>query len=342
MSIDRPSATLPLEAAEAPSRGHPGASTPVLFAMFKRPEMAVRAFAPIREARPRRLYLSADGPRPTIPGETEACARTRAAVESMIDWPCAVHRDYAASNEGCGRRVSSAISRAFEAEDKLIILEEDCVADATFFRFCDELLHRYADDEWIAMISGNQFIPQGWSPDGASYSFARLAQIWGWATWRRAWANFDLEMTAWPLERAAGLLDRTFRRRRDRRHWARNFDRAQEMDTWGYPWSFARWRRGQAAIVPAWNLVSNIGFAADALHTRAPHHPVANLPTQAMPFPLRHSDRRSFDETLDENSARILFCGGFDAWWNYQRDQRLARWLPWLFPPRDPHATGDI
>ena len=308
--------------------------TAVLFVMFRRADLVGRCFAAVQSARPACLYLAADGPRPQVAGEDEQCARTRAVVEAMIDWPCDVHRDYATQNLGSGRRVSEAITWAFRTEERLIIIEDDCVADPTFFRFCDELLEYHANDDRVAMISGDQFVPGGWPCAGASYAFVRLAQIWGWATWRRAWRNFDFNMGAWPDEQRRGLLGRIFSARRDRRHWTGNFNHALSIDCWDYQWCFARWRLGQAGIVPDRNLVTNIGFGPGALHTKAANHPVAALPRTPMEFPLKHPQVLAFDNALDEQSARRLFCGGFTAWWNYQRDQRLARWLPALFPPR--------
>lgn len=300
--------------------------------MFRREDLALRTFEPIRAARPSRLYLAADGPRSHVPGEAEACAQTRAAIEARIDWPCTVQRDYSASNLGCGRRVSSAIARAFEQEERLIIIEDDCLAEPTFFRFCDELLDRYEQDERVAMISGDQFGRGGWPGGGYSYTYVRLAQIWGWATWRRAWKNFDYELQAWPAERRHGLLERTFPRRRDRRYWTKNFDECLAIDSWDYQWAFARWRCGQVGIVPDRNLVSNLGFTGAALHTTDDEHPAAAVPRVPMEFPLRHPQHVALDDALDVRTARILFStGDFRSWWKYQREQRLARWFPAIF-----------
>jgi hypothetical protein len=283
------------------------AQTAVLFVMFRRADLAERSFAAVRSARPARLYLAADGPRSHVPGEADLCARTRTTVDAMIDWPCAVHRDYAAQNLGAGKRVAQAIDWAFLSEERLIILEDDCLADPTFFRFCDELLERYAYDERVAMISGDQFVPGDWTGGGTSYAFARLTQIWGWATWKRAWLNYDFEMKAWPAEKRAGLLQRTFRKRRDQQYWAEKLDEALTVDCWDYQWCFTRWRLGQAGIVPSRNLVSNLGFRSDATHTFHPRHPASSRALAPMNFPLRHPTAVAFDDQLDARTARILF-----------------------------------
>lgn len=310
----------------------PSTTTPILFVFFRRAELALRAFEPIRAARPARLYLAADGARPDRPGEAEVCRQTRMAIEARIDWPCVVARDYLNVNEGAARRVSHAINQVFEHEERLVIIEDDCVAHPTFFRFCDELLERYADEDRIAMVSGNQFVPGGWRANDASYRFVRLAQVWGWATWRRAWRRYDDVLKTWPEQKRAKLLERVFLRPRDRRYWTKRFDHIREHDVWDYKWCYTRWLHGQVGIVPNRNLVTNLGFSTDASHTQQPNHPAAALPAEPMEFPLRHPAVVELDDALDERTAEILFSeGGWPAWWKYQREQRLARWCPALF-----------
>jgi hypothetical protein len=306
----------------------------VLVIVFNRAEFARELLQAIGVARPRRVYLAADHPRPHVATDAPRCAETWQVARAAIDWPCEVFTLQSPQNMGPARFIPHAIDWLFRHEERGIILEEDCIPHPDFFRFCDELLERYAHDERVAMISGSQFVPGGWPCGGNSYAFVRLSQIWGWATWRRAWKNYDFEMRAWPEQRRAGLIERTFKRGHDRRHWRRNFDHALEIDSWDYQWCFARWQRGQAGIVPARNLISNIGFGPEALHTTAVNHPAANVPRVALDFPLRHPPAVVLDDRLDWQFSRLLFSDGFQAWWNYQRDQRLARWLPWIFPPR--------
>ncbi len=291
----------------------PPSSPPVLLIFFNRPDCVARSLAAVRAARPARLYLATDAPRETAPEDAARCDAARAAVENGIDWPCAVQRDYATVNLGSDRRVTSAISWFFDREESGIVLEEDCVPHPAFFPFCAELLARYADDERVGLISGDQFAPGGWPcRDGASYAFAQLTQIWGWASWRRAWRLLEAGvMSHWPAARRAGLLRPLFLRARDRRYWRDRFDEchAGRVQVWDYRWAFARWRHGQYGIAPAQNLVTYIGFRPDALHTRGAH-PAADLPAGPMAFPLRHPARIEPDRRLDVATARILFSTG--------------------------------
>lgn len=195
-----------------------------------------------------------------------------------------------------------------------MIFEEDCVPNPSFFPFCDELLDRYADDPRVGMISGDQFVRGGWSfPGAASYGFAQLTQIWGWAGWRRAWAHYDDAMSQWPQARRQDvLLRRIFPRYHPhRRYWRRRFDDcyASKVQAWDYRWAFARWLNGMFGIAPATNLVSYIGFRDDALHTRG-SHPLATLPTRAVESPLIHPTAVRADAALDSRTARLLFYEG--------------------------------
>ncbi len=116
--------------------------TPVALIVFNRPETTRRVFAAIAAARPARLLLIADGPRTDRPGEVERCDEVRKIVTS-VDWPCEVLTNFAEENMGCRRRVVSGLNWVFSQVEEAIILEDDCVPDASFFPFCAEMLERY-------------------------------------------------------------------------------------------------------------------------------------------------------------------------------------------------------
>ncbi len=261
--------------------------TPVVLLIFNRPDTTARVFEAIAAARPQQLLVVADGPRADRPGEAEACAATRAITE-RVDWPCEVRREYAEVNLGCARRVSSGLDWVFDLVQEAIILEDDCLPDPTFFRFCAELLDRYRDDERVMAVSGDNF-QEGHRRTADSYYFSIFNHYWGWATWGRAWRLFDLRMSLWPEIRDGGWLRGILGHPNAVRYWTDIFDRAyrDEFDSWGYPWTFSCWVQGGLAVLPEVNLVSNIGFDARATHTKTVE-PNMVVPAEAMEFPLRH------------------------------------------------------
>lgn len=262
---------------------------PVLLLIFNRPNLTQKVFQQIRQARPRQLFIAADGPRYNVPEDKELCAQARQIVD-MVDWECQIHTLFRDTNLGCKRAVSSAIDWFFEHIEAGIILEDDCLPHPTFFRFCAELLNRYRDDERIMVISGTNFLlGRRFTP--YSYYFSRYNGIWGWATWRRAWQHYDSEMKQWPTLRSTSWLLDIHGDRVIATYWRNIFDRtyAGKIDSWGYQWLFSCWAQNGLAIHPEEvNLVSNIGFGKAATHTKGNESRVANLPVAAMQFPLRH------------------------------------------------------
>lgn len=269
--------------------------SPVVLIIFNRPDHTERVFEAIRQAKPPQLFVIADGPRPDRPGEPERCAATRAIID-RVDWDCTVLKNFSDTNLSCGIRVSTGISWVFEHVEEAIILEDDCIPDPSFFRFCDAMLDRYRDDARMMHVSGNNF----WSdkyPLADSYLFSRYTLSWGWATWRRAWQHYDFQMKHWPQVRRTHLLTAMLADRHAASTWTKIFQRQVNvnLDTWDYQWTLTCWLQNGLAILPNVNLVSNIGFGVDATHTFSADNASGecaslSVPTAVLDFPLRHPD----------------------------------------------------
>lgn len=262
--------------------------TPVAFIVFNRPDTTERVFAEIARARPPKLLVVGDGPRASRQGEAEKVAATRAIIQ-RVDWDCEVLTNFSDINLGCKKRVSSGIDWVFEQVDEAIILEDDCLPDPTFFRYCQEMLERYRDDKRIGIISGDNF-QFGQQHGTDSYYFSKYVHIWGWATWRDRWIDsYDVTISKWPLVHNEGRLADMVWDRREAVYWAKIFDRVfrGEIDTWDYQWVFANWLEGRVNILPVVNLISNIGFGQNATHTTGDSE-FANMQVKRMQFPLTH------------------------------------------------------
>ena len=274
--------------------------TPVLLLVYRRPETTSRVFEQIAAARPSRLFVAADGP--SRPDEEQACAAARRAAVA-VTWPCEVETNFADSNLGCRARVFSALDWFFARVPAGIVLEDDCVPSADFFRFCSDLLVRYADDERVVHISGESYA-QRLRPVH-SYVFSKYPLTWGWATWRRAWRLCDPAMRTWPSFRESPEVDALFDTPDERMYWLGVFDQMHAgrlSTTWDYAWWFACMTQG-LSIHPAVNLVSNIGTGTDATHTAA-DDALARRATFPLESPLIHPpwvvrDRRADLDTFD-------------------------------------------
>ena len=260
--------------------------TAVLFLVFNRPDTTAQVFEAIRQAKPPRLYVAADGPREGREGEAERVAKVREIV-TAVDWPCEVKTLFRELNLGCKYAVSNAISWFFEQEAQGVILEDDTLPSQSFFWFCEELLDRYKDEERIMSITGTN-ITKGVLID-ESYFFSNYALMWGWATWARAWVKYDLELRSWSrrqqstIFRGAGVKSLPAQNR-----WKEILKKTHqnEIDTWDYQWIYSCWINRGLTVAPAKNLVRNLGFSEEATHTKGSNPILGNLVLDEMQWPL--------------------------------------------------------
>ena len=239
---------------------------PILLLIYNRPDLTHRVFSRIKEMKPQKLYIAADGPNESK-SERENCLATRAVVEKA-DWNCRVKTLFRDSNLGCRKAVSSAIDWFFSHVQQGIILEDDCLPLKSFFGFCETLLDHYKNDRRIMMISGNNF-QNGQKRGDGTYYFTKYCHIWGWATWKHAWKQYDVHMRSYPIFKASKQIENIFSRKDEQEYWMSRFEQAFDgkIDTWDYQWVYAVFRNNGLAIMPNQNLVRNIGFDQRGTHT---------------------------------------------------------------------------
>ena len=240
----------------------------------------------IRQAAPAVLYLVQDGPRPGVSGEQTLVDEARRVAEA-VDWACAVTTVYSETNMGLRNRVTSGLDRVFSDVEQAIILEDDCVADASFFPFAKHMLTTYGDDRRVGTVSGNNFL-RGRRVSDDSYFFTPDVRIWGWATWARVWRDFSAEGLThdWTRAEAARVL-KNFPSPSRRRALIAMAEKAHTVNSWALPFVLHCQRMGYLSVVPEVNLVTNIGFGAGSTHTRFESF-TDDLPAQPIVFPLRH------------------------------------------------------
>lgn len=245
----------------------PAFDTPVLFLIFNRPAHTARSFAAIRERRPTRLFIAADGPRENVPTDAERTAQARA-IALNIDWPCEVTTLLRDSNLGCAAAISQAITWFFFHVESGIILEDDCIPSPAFWDYTALMLDRYRDHPTVMCVSGNNFLPASLR-SRAPYYFSRYPNIWGWATWARAWAAYATVPPSLSDEDLnAGMRKARIRNPLSRYWWRRTLSKyvSPTSSTWDYRWTFSIWMHDGFSVSPNRNLVANVGFDIGATH----------------------------------------------------------------------------
>ncbi|BAY11968.1 glycosyltransferase [Calothrix sp. NIES-2098] len=282
-------------------------NTAVVLIIFNKPDTTAKVFEVIRQAKPSKLLVIADGPRPQHPEDIAKCATSNKILDK-IDWNCQVIKNSSPINLGCKQRIATGLNWVFQQVEEAIILEDDCVPHPTFFKYCEELLDKYRHDQRIMTISGNNF-QFGRRRTKYSYYFSRYPLIWGWATWRRAWQQYDIEMKHWLTIRDDNLLQDILDDSTAVRYWTNIFQNCYQgnIDSWAFPWTLTSWLQNGLTILPNVNLVSNIGFSTEAHNTKDIYSPFANYPNQAIEFPLKHPEFMIRDAQADRFTQQTQF-----------------------------------
>jgi SAM-dependent methyltransferase len=283
-------------------------NTPVVFCVFNRPRTTRQVFAAIRQARPERLFVVADGPRQDRPEDAAACEEVRR-IATAVDWECEVRTNFAQTSLGLAQRMFTGISWALEQTEQAIILEDDCLPNSSFFRFCEEILDRYRDDTRLMAVSGSNYqYRKTCAP--YSYYFSRYPDCWGWATWRRAWSLMDFDMGTWPEAKAAGWVREWFSDPASAEFWEGIFDRVYrgKIASWYYRYVYTCLAAGGLTALAGVNLVSNVGWGEAATNCTGVSE-WANLPTEELVWPLRHPPYVFGSRQADQFTQEARFEG---------------------------------
>lgn len=301
-------------------------TSPVLLLIFNRPDTTKLVFEQIRNAKPPRLYIAADGPR-TNRNEEQLLCRQAIEVVNNIDWPCNINTLYRDSNLGCKEAVSSAITWFFNQEEEGIILEDDCLPSKSFFSYCDTLLERYRFDTRIRHIAGCN-LHYGTTWGDACIFFSNRTEVWGWASWRRVWKDYDKNLSSHTEEEMRISFSRIFSDPFIVDGWVNAFNGVKrgEIDTWDYQLAILNYLNNGLSVCPNVSLITNIGFRNDATHSINPHDRAANIllgEINEITYPKDMVPQTDADHSIFEHDFKLA-----ERWKKYNHPKRrFKRWL---------------
>lgn len=309
---------------------------PILLITFNRPLHVRRVLKEILGVSPRDLYVFQDGPRVENADDCINCKLVRDTVETMVSSSeTQLHTYYSNVNLGCGPGPAAGISWFFENVEQGIIIEDDAVPNSDFFYYAKELLNRYKENSDVRAI-GSMKIDSEQHGTG-SYYFSRVNRnLCAWATWRRAWKDFDIHMANVSAKQLNSALKHYGCKLREREFW---LDRLKEVhydgiggSSWDMQFFMSIWVHGGKGIMPNVNLCSNIGFDSEGTHTTETDNVAANVPTAGI-LPLVHPNNENIDRRADFLFHKLYFTP-------YQYGMEGLRRLPYRMNRRLKRLVG--
>jgi hypothetical protein len=281
--------------------------TPVVILGYNRPDKVERLLDCLREQRPSNVIFSIDGPKSHIAGDADKVAAVQALAEG-IDWTDRVETIFRDANVGLQIAVTEAVTHAVNSYGQAIILEEDTLPGADWLPYAGTMLERHRGDSRIEHISGYNLVPPKQLTHGTTGSrLSRYPESIAWATWDRAWNNFDSTLD-WALNASIADLTRITGSRAGALRWKQNFADAAagRISTWAYRWICSMWSRDAYVLSPNANLVTYAGYDAGT-------HTVMNAPWSELELfdgelsELTDGDLE-LDEKADEWVGRTVFA----------------------------------
>jgi hypothetical protein len=230
--------------------------TPILLIAWRRPNHLKQVITALKKVKPKNIYAAVDGPRIGLEFEEERqlIKQTKEIIRNEIDWDCKVTTLFRDENLGCAKGVSSAITWFFEHVEEGIILEDDIVITENGLKFFEWGLNKFRHKESIWMISA-------WNP----YNTFGISLIqnyfycWGWATWKRTWQKYSLELPDPKLKYSYFSIIQQL--------WEKTYQETISIDTWDYPMQFWMFKYKAKAVMSPENYVDNVGFDSLGVHT---------------------------------------------------------------------------
>jgi hypothetical protein len=277
-------------------------STPIVLITFKRPTLVSLNLNIIKKIKPKYLYILSDGAKNNIEyKKVEQCRK----IINKIKW-CKFEKKFFEKNIGLKYIGPAALNWVFQKHKKAIILEDDTIPELSFFFYCEKLLKKYKDIKKISQISGTNILDAktiiGYKElfninNKESYFFSKYSNIWGWATWKDRWEDYDVEMKKWinfnKLKQQCYSIS-------EYKWWKKMFNKAftkKNYHDWDYQWTFANFLKERLSVVPYYNLICNKGdFDASGFNSKKLFH----LQTCNMNFPMQHPKKIILNDYLDK------------------------------------------
>lgn len=277
-------------------------NTAIVLFIFRRPEATALVWEQIRQVKPPKLFIIADGARSGRTGEEKQVQEARRITEE-VDWECEVVRDYSKENLGTHHRIATGLNRLFAEVEEAIILEDDCLPHPSFFRYCEELLERYRTNRQVMAISGFN-ITGDLTKAGESYLFSRNPSNCGWASWRRAWNNYDAELESWrDIRRREAILSKHPELKRFLYRITREV-LEEKIQAWDVRWLLTILDKDGLVAIPKVNLVEHLETGTGATHVSS-----GSMSEKAleMNFPLKHPAEIKRNLEFDRQNARRVW-----------------------------------
>ncbi|WP_086478533.1 hemolytic protein HlpA [Arenibacter amylolyticus] len=289
---------------------------PVVLFLFKRKDTVFRILDVISKIKPSKIYLLSDGGRNKE--EHNIVLDVRSSIENYINWDCEIIKKYAEKNIGVYHNIGGGAKWVLEREESAIFLEDDNLPEISFFRFCEEMLVKYKNNDNILWVVGTNYLSEYSPSDDASYMFTKHMLPCGWASWSSKFSKFydgklELLNKKSAKDLKASFLNKKLYKQEILKYFKTKYtlENSINLASWDAQIGFSLRYHGLYGISPKFNQIKNIGVDQYSTHGGSSFdNPLTQrfceLKTLELSFPLNHPNQISIDEEYEKKISKIV------------------------------------
>jgi hypothetical protein len=242
---------------------------PIIVFVYNRPEHTKSTLEALSRnflADHSQLYVFADGPKANATPEDLAKIQKVRNVVRGREWCKSTTLIEREKNLGLAENIVQGVSGIVNQFGKVIVLEDDIVTSRGFLTFMNQCLAMYEDDSSVMHISGYMYPLKIQLPETV---FLNVVTPWGWATWKRAWDNFDFDAERLHAKLMAipNLDLRDYNAGYGREFYNQLVANVKgSLKTWAVKWHTVIYLNKGFCLHPGRSLVANIGFDGSGEH----------------------------------------------------------------------------
>lgn len=204
------------------------------------------------------------------------------------------------ANMGLAASIISGVTQLVNEYGKVIVFEDDLLSSPYTLQYFNEGLNRFQNEEQVMHI-GAYMYPLKHDKLPPTF-FYRAATSWGWATWARAWKNFEPDIDT--------LLKQFDQKKKNdfTIDGAMNFwkqmqgFKAGKNNSWAIRWYASIFLKGGLTLNPSQSLIQNIGHDGSGVHSNdediyqvsIAQKPVAGFPSEIKENKIAYEAIRHF------------------------------------------------
>ena len=273
---------------------------PIALFVYNRPEHTRRTIKFLQQnllANESRLFIFSDAAKDS---SQQLLVDEVRAIIRLVDGFKSVEIIERKTNFGLAESIINGVSTLVSEYGKVIVFEDDLISSAYTLQYFNDALQRYQNEEKVMHIGAYMYPLKG--ENLPETFFYRAATSWGWATWERAWRDFEPDVNK--------IIARFDRKKKNEfsiegtmNFWKQIIEfKLGRNNSWAIRWYASIFLKGGLTLNPSKSLINNIGHDGSGIHSGLNdiYHVIIN-PVLLTTFP----------EKIEENKEAYLAIKDF-------------------------------